>query len=156
MRASGLSPTPRMSLDFKLFQGASFHLNDSVPHEHQQKVSMISAMPAVKQMWPLRMYPVPSVPRRNVMANPNGTITRLDDSPLTNEDATQKKDAFSTHVMTQVDRLHAEGSKFILDPRSGHTCFHRPSPPYCSLLHKAKIPLAAARPCPFLVRTSIC
>lgn len=74
-------------------------------------MSMISVLPAVKQMWPLRNYTIPRVQRRNTMRNPKSTITRLDDSTPADEDIKHKrKDTFSTHVMTQVDKLHAEGS----------------------------------------------
>lgn len=105
-----------MDLNFTLFKGASFRINDTVVKEHTQ-VSMIAAMPAVKQMWPLRNYTIPNTQRKNFMYNPNASITRLDDMPVTGEDSfaeDKTKDKFSTHVMTQVDKLHAEGSMCTL------------------------------------------
>lgn len=117
MLANGIQPVPRMDLNFTLFKGASFRIDGSKVQEHTQ-VSMISAMPAVKQMWPLRNYSIPNTQRKNIMYNPNATITRLDDT-LSDPDSyaeDKTKDTFSTHVMTQVDKLHAEGSMFIPVP----------------------------------------
>lgn len=134
LHASGIFPTPRMSLNYTLFQGASFRVHDHLVQEHKQ-VSMISAMPAVKQMWPLRNYSVPDIGRRNVMMNPNGTITMFDDMTVTNEHVadgkSKKKDTFSTHVMTQVDKLHAEGSTLNTQPKLTNDSANFIVPPQC-------------------------
>ncbi|CAN8097841.1 unnamed protein product [Discula destructiva] len=108
LQASGFFPTPRMNLNHTLFKGASFRINNDAGRGDQQ-VSMIAAMPAVKTVWPLRNYSIPDVRRRNFMMNPNATIAMLEDAHITNEEA-KTRDTFSTHVMTQVDRLHAQGN----------------------------------------------
>lgn len=99
---NGLAVTSRMDLNFSLFQGVSFTLAET-DHEHRM-VSKVASMPAVKQMWPIRKYPVPNVQRKNLIANPGGYI-RVDESTVNGSDA------FSTHVMTQVNKLHALGCK---------------------------------------------
>lgn len=112
LHSNGIMTTPRMGLNYSLFRGASFRINDIV-REHNH-ASMIAAMSAVKQMWPLSNYTIPEIQRKNAMPNPNGTITRLEYTHNYDEDAASKKDTLSTHVMTQVDKLRAEGSMFKL------------------------------------------
>lgn len=124
LHANGIGTTPRMGLNYSLFQGASFRINDIV-REHSH-ASLIAAMSTVKQMWPLRNYTIPDIQRRNVMSNPDGSLDRLEDSMNSNEDVSFGKDTFSTHVMTQVDKLHADGSMFMLCPLQ--------NPPICERL----------------------
>lgn len=108
LETNGIMTTARMGLNYSLFQGASFRIND-IARENNH-ASRIAAMPAVKQMWPLRNYSVPDIQRKNVMFNPNGTITSVEDPTNLGAEASSRKDKYSTHVMTQVDRLRAEGS----------------------------------------------
>ncbi|KAJ4423842.1 hypothetical protein N0V82_001426 [Gnomoniopsis sp. IMI 355080] len=105
LHAGGIMTTPRMGLNYSLFRGASFEINDiSLELNH---VSKIAAMSTVKQMWPLRNYTIPEIQRRNTMLKPNGTISHIGGNPQF--DDASKKDTFSTHAMTQVDKLRAEG-----------------------------------------------
>lgn len=101
---SGIEAAPRMLLNSSVFRGASFKINGlgrEITH-----ASMISTMPAVKSLWPLRNYSIPELQHKNTMANPHGHIFTAE------EDATTA-DNFSTHVMTQVNQLQAKGCKFI-------------------------------------------
>lgn len=91
-----------MFLNSSVFRGASFKISD-LGRETTQ-ASRISAMPAVKQLWPLRNYSVPQLRRKNTMTNPLGHIFAAEEDAIT-------RDKFSTHVMTQVDKLHAKGCK---------------------------------------------
>lgn len=102
LRSSGITVSPRMHLNHSMFQGASFKITDI--KREKSHVSKISTMPAVKQLWPIRRYSTPKPQRRQTRNNPNGKI-------YIDEQETQRKDAFSTHAMTQVDRLHAQGCK---------------------------------------------
>lgn len=111
LHTNGIMTTARMGLNYSLFQGASFRINDFARENNH--ASRIAAMPAVKQMWPLRNYSIPDIQHKNVMFNPNGTITSIEDPTIMEADASSRKDTYSTHVMTQVDRLRAEGSMSI-------------------------------------------
>ena len=93
-----------MNLSFNLFQGASFTIKN-LPNERNHAVK-ISALPAVKQMWPVRIYPIPDIQRVNTVKNVNGPI-----EVLSNNETRRKQDTFSPHRMTQIDRLHAAGYK---------------------------------------------
>lgn len=91
-----------MNLSFTLFRGVSFNINDLI--SEPKHTSKIAALPAVKQMWPVRTYSVPQVQRKNTVQNPNGPI-----EVLPNDKSESSHDAYSPHVMTQVDHLHAAG-----------------------------------------------
>lgn len=92
-----------MNLSHSVFRGASFKINGQ--GREMMHASKISAMPAVKQLWPLRNYTLPQVQHRNAMANPHGAIISINQT-------SGIKDIWSTHSMTQVDRLHAKGRKY--------------------------------------------
>lgn len=125
LHTNGIMTTARMGLNYSLFQGASFRIND-IARENNH-VSRIAAMPTVKQMWPLRNYSIPDIQRKNVMFNVNGTITSIEDVSNFGADDASRKDAYSPHVMTQVDRLRARGSTLMAPPN--------PHPPnFCVLL----------------------
>ncbi|KAF7556825.1 hypothetical protein G7Z17_g1136 [Cylindrodendrum hubeiense] len=92
----------RMEFDYKLFKGASIQFND---HERAEDLaSKVLELPAVKGMWPVKVYGIPE-PRIDWQGTPG------------QEYATMKKrsayetvkDVFSPHVMTQVDKLREEG-----------------------------------------------
>ncbi|ROW01254.1 hypothetical protein VMCG_05990 [Cytospora schulzeri] len=102
LRANGIDVSQRMNLSFHLFKGLSFTINDLV--SEPKHASKIAALPAVKQMWPVRTYSVPKIQRLNTPKNPNGAI-----EILPNDETRGGKDNFSPHVMTQVDHLHAAG-----------------------------------------------
>lgn len=102
LEANGIGVSQRMNLSFTLFRGVSFTIKDfSSKRSHASK---IMALPAVKQMWPVRTYPVPEAQRMNNVRNPNGSI-----ETLSNNENKSEKDTYAPHQMTQVDRLHAAG-----------------------------------------------
>lgn len=102
LKANGINVSQRMNLSFTLFKGVSFTIEDLI--DEPKHVSKISALPAVKKMWPVRTYSVPKIQRLNTAKNPNGPI-----EILPNDDSRSNHDAYSPHVMTQVDHLHAAG-----------------------------------------------
>ncbi|KUI69776.1 Minor extracellular protease vpr [Cytospora mali] len=102
LKANGIDVSERMNLSFTLFNGVSFNIKDFA--NEGKHASKISASPAVKQIWPVRTYSIPQVQRLNTARNPNGPI-----EVISNDETKRGKDAYSPHVMTQVDRLHTAG-----------------------------------------------
>ncbi|KAG5987990.1 hypothetical protein E4U52_006998 [Claviceps spartinae] len=94
--------TARMKLEFELFNGLSFQLHDL--KIAKQKVAKYAAMPAVKAVHPVIVYDMPN-PKIEWIA-PNGST--FEQSGLASR-AEGGPDTFSTHVMTQVDKLRAKG-----------------------------------------------
>ncbi|KAG6106098.1 hypothetical protein E4U31_001031 [Claviceps sp. LM219 group G6] len=92
----------RMKLEFELFNGLSFQLHDL--KTAKQKVAKYAAMPAVKAVHPVIVYDMPN-PKIEWIA-PNGST--FEQSGLASR-AEGGPDTFSTHVMTQVDKLRAKG-----------------------------------------------
>ncbi|KAG5993799.1 hypothetical protein E4U52_001636 [Claviceps spartinae] len=90
----------RMVLDYKLFRGLSFQFHDVQAAEKRSKE--IAAMPAVKQMWPVKVVPRQSIDGALVV----GTTQ---DSRVVKRNDILPKDTFAPHMMTQVDRLRAKG-----------------------------------------------
>ncbi|KAG6133306.1 hypothetical protein E4U12_002843 [Claviceps purpurea] len=92
----------RMKLEFELFNGLSFQLHDL--KTAKEKVAIYAAMPAVKAVHPVMLYDMPN-PKIEWIA-PNGST--FEKSGLASR-AEGGPDTFSTHVMTQVDKLRAKG-----------------------------------------------
>ncbi|KAF7553963.1 hypothetical protein G7046_g6947 [Stylonectria norvegica] len=92
----------RMTFDYKLFKGASIQFNDI--DNAEDKAARIAALPAVKQMWPVQLYKIPT-PIVEWTGTPDKEYA-ISKKRAVNETA---KDTFSTHVMTQVDKLRADG-----------------------------------------------
>jgi subtilisin family serine protease len=74
--------------------GASFHLHN------QNDVSVIKTLDSVSNIWPVTLYSRPN-PRFE-------SIINLSDLADETENGTYE-DQFAPHVMTGVDKLHAEG-----------------------------------------------
>jgi len=88
--------TPYLNFSSNVFIGASFHLKN-----HDDK-SSIADLDFVSAIWPVTVYsrPDPTVK----------SIIQLDE--LANDtDNENYTDLFAPHVMTGVDKLHAEGYK---------------------------------------------
>lgn len=102
LKASGIGVSQRMNLSFTLFNGVSFTIEDLI--NEPKHASKISELPAVKKMWPVSIYSVPKIQRLNTARNPNGPIEFIP-----NSNSGSGHDAYSPHVMTQVDHLHAAG-----------------------------------------------
>ncbi|PHH78656.1 hypothetical protein CDD82_2918 [Ophiocordyceps australis] len=94
----------RVKFDYTLFKGVSVQIKDV--HAASQKAAELAALPAVKNVWPVRLYEMPNPKVEWVGSERDGRkLVARDGGGKTNETA----DAFSPHVMTQVDRLRAKG-----------------------------------------------
>ncbi|KXJ87151.1 peptidase S8/S53 domain-containing protein, partial [Microdochium bolleyi] len=96
--------THRLDLSFKLFQGASFVV-DNVSDAQEIEVKIL-AHPKVKKVWPVRRV---AGPDPKISSNGQNDITRA-----LNSRSDQVKRAigdikYDIHTMTQIDRLHAAG-----------------------------------------------
>lgn len=94
-----MDASKRVDLNYKLFKGASIQINDLSGID--AKVAKIAEMPAVKKMWPVKLY---SVPEHTVhwVGNPR------DDAGHAKRQAPET-DGFTPHIMTQVDKLREKG-----------------------------------------------
>lgn len=97
----GVDASKRMDLNYKLFKGASIQLKDVAGAD--DKAAIIAKMPAVKKMWPVKLYNVPEHTVHYV-GKPG-----QDAGLLKRQAADNGKDVFTPHVMTQVDKLRAQG-----------------------------------------------
>lgn len=91
-----------MNLTYTLFNGASFRLDDLT--DENATVQSITAMTAVKQLWPVRLY---SIPKAEKMST-GGALTAAA-SALRKRADNDTTDTWAPHVMTQVDKLRALG-----------------------------------------------
>ncbi|KAF2652507.1 serine endopeptidase [Lophiostoma macrostomum CBS 122681] len=92
----------RMKLEYSLFKGTSFQLNNLTTAE--TTAEQIANLSMVKRMWPVRVY---SVPKDEVVWK--GSDKNIADAALRRRRAPNGNDTFSPHVMTQVNQLRAEG-----------------------------------------------
>ncbi|KAK7991185.1 subtilisin-like serine protease [Apiospora arundinis] len=95
----------RLDLDYSLFKGVSFHVEGSHnllgDSNHAGTRSMITALPRVKKVWPVRRVGPPQV---------RVAWTGKDKSFRANRgDTASKQDPYAPHVMTQVDKMHERG-----------------------------------------------
>ncbi|POS74434.1 serine endopeptidase [Diaporthe helianthi] len=90
----------RMKLDYKLFKGASIRFHDADTAKDQAE--LLSSKPAVKKMWPVRLYNVPKHEVHWVAGEDalEGSAAETRQAP---------EDTFSPHVMTQVNQLRDQG-----------------------------------------------
>jgi hypothetical protein len=105
LAVDGVQVDHRMDLSFRFFRGVSFQIrhsssNTSTPDDLQ----FLQAAPRVRNVWPARII------RRNVQEGPQVPDAS---SPIAQNTRvkrqTQTERTFSPHVMTQIDKLHAEG-----------------------------------------------
>lgn len=108
---NGVTVDLRMAMNHSVFRGASFTIIDL--NSEQQHLSLILAMPAVSNMWPVRRYHIPNLARMDTLPNPNGLIELLSEDEIIGIG-----NHYAPHVMTQVDQLHAQGCKFMYEPWS--------------------------------------
>lgn len=105
LMADGVDVSPRMNMSFQLFNGSSFSVTNITGHA--TIASKISIMPSVKQIWPMRLYPPPTVQHLNTAPffNSKGSepVSKLGNA------TSAGNSSYSPHVMTQVDRLHRAG-----------------------------------------------
>jgi subtilisin family serine protease len=94
----------RLKLDYKLFKGTSFQLKNGTNVD--AAAAKIASMDMVKQMWPVRVFHVPQ--DEVVWKGTDGTEFAQAALKKRQSDG-NTTDTFSTHVMTQVDRLRGQG-----------------------------------------------
>lgn len=91
-----------MEFDYKLFKGASIQFKDHKTAE--QQVARLKALGAVLNVWPKQIYTLPDELQwagREGLGSASGGIAKRG---FKNETTTD-----SPHIMTQVDKLRAEG-----------------------------------------------
>ncbi|KAH7313963.1 peptidase S8/S53 domain-containing protein [Stachybotrys elegans] len=89
----------RLNLDFKLFKGVSIQLNVEGRISDVERAAQLASLPAVKNVWPVR-----------VIDRPEPVST--DDERPNRDNRTEtlhREGGYPPHVMTGVDKLHAEG-----------------------------------------------
>ncbi|KJZ76416.1 hypothetical protein HIM_04145 [Hirsutella minnesotensis 3608] len=93
----------RVKFDYELFKGVSVQMDDV--KQADQKAEKLAAMPAVKNVWPVRLYdrPSPKIEWIGTTPKPSGG------SVVARDTYKKTADTFSPHVMTQVDKLRAKG-----------------------------------------------
>ncbi|RDA90625.1 putative subtilisin-like protease [Ophiocordyceps camponoti-saundersi (nom. inval.)] len=106
----------RMRLDYKLFRGVSFQLSDIA--EAPRKMARLAAMPAVRNVWPVRLYKTPNVrvewtASESLAPGPgSGSGSAPGSAPGQESPRLPRRveqDHFSPHLMTQVDQLRERG-----------------------------------------------
>ncbi|RKU47717.1 hypothetical protein DL546_000830 [Coniochaeta pulveracea] len=87
-----------MDLDFQLFKGASIQFKDL--KNAAERAEQVASMPAVKNLWPVHVYSIPEHTVHSV-GSPSAAEYR--------KRADAANDTFTPHLMTQVNKLRAEG-----------------------------------------------
>ncbi|KAJ6439369.1 subtilisin-like serine protease PR1C [Purpureocillium lavendulum] len=100
----GKHGTTRMKLNYKHFKGVSVQLHD-LKGAKDTAASLASA-PSIKRAWPIEIHDLPDDHPSKVFNLKDWNIT---DAKLTKRDVMNETDTWSTHVMTQVDKLRAKG-----------------------------------------------
>ncbi|KAM0272171.1 hypothetical protein ACHAQH_008849 [Verticillium albo-atrum] len=105
LRADGLDVQPSMDLKFRLFNGVSFRVDSPDSAGADALTAKIAAKGAVKALWPVRGIRFPKLDPANVARNGSAPAS----AHASRRRALADADGFSPHVMTQVDKLRAEG-----------------------------------------------
>lgn len=90
-----------MHLDYKLFKGVSVQLHDL--EGAGEKAQSLAALPAVRNMWPMGLRGIPGFTVSSV-GTPDPNFHDIEARANKTAD-----DTFSTHAMTQVDKMRARG-----------------------------------------------
>jgi subtilisin family serine protease len=90
----------RMDMNFKLFKGASIQFKDAKKAE--DKAAELASRGDVKNVWPVKLYSVPTHTVHSVGDAALSTLRRR-------QGAGPSNDTFTPHLMTQVDKLKAKG-----------------------------------------------
>lgn len=101
--ALNLEVDPRLDLSHSLFKGCSFRLKNTSDDHASVAANKISEMSKVRKVWPVRQR---RLPNSKVIATSDGRATGLN---LGRQNGVSINDTFSPHVMTQVDKLRAQG-----------------------------------------------
>ncbi|RYP03360.1 hypothetical protein DL765_010526 [Monosporascus sp. GIB2] len=100
LKSQNVEAEPRLDLSYSLFKGCSFQLKNTSDVEVAAQI--ISEMPKIRKMWPVRIRDIPKdelVWAGNAEAARSSLRKRQEPGNAT----------YSPHVMTQVDKLRAEG-----------------------------------------------
>ncbi|KAK1450717.1 subtilisin Carlsberg [Colletotrichum cuscutae] len=106
LRSDGLAVKPRLDLKFGLFNGASFSVDDA--GEPDITTAKIADKLSVKGVWPVRKIKMPKPVGTSIGRNGTASSAALLRSLKDRRDEAAK-DTYSTHVMTQVDKLREAG-----------------------------------------------
>ncbi|KAH7317017.1 peptidase S8/S53 domain-containing protein [Stachybotrys elegans] len=104
----------RIELNYELFHGVSIQLRGI--DNAEQRAQQLASLPAVKAIWPVRLIDRPDPTWHET----GGNKTSFDSSayvkrkPSTTEHVKKRQDngttgGYAPHIMTQIDKLHAEG-----------------------------------------------
>ncbi|KAJ4344848.1 uncharacterized protein N0V89_012592 [Didymosphaeria variabile] len=102
LAAEGVDLQHRMDLSFRFFNGVSFQVKPSTNHTGSDIITQIKARTEIASIWPVRSskLQMPETQSPTASADSTSRLVKRQD---------QKEDTFSPHVMTQIDKLHAEG-----------------------------------------------
>ncbi|KAI1777406.1 peptidase S8/S53 domain-containing protein [Hypoxylon cercidicola] len=102
LSAVDLEVERRLDLSYSLFQGCSFRLKNASHNAADVVAQKISEMPQVWRVWPIRTR---NVPKDEIVWVGDGATATL----ALKRQQESAHDTFSPYVMTQVDKLQAEG-----------------------------------------------
>lgn len=100
----GIDIEQRMDLKFRLFNGGSFRLTNATDDETGLITRQMAARPEVKAIWPVKTIQMP-VPDINLKQVHNVATT----APRVTRRQSDTADGYRPHVMSQVDKLRAQG-----------------------------------------------
>ncbi|KAK3372245.1 peptidase S8/S53 domain-containing protein [Podospora didyma] len=108
LNAQDIKFTQRRTMEFKLFMGCSFELGAG------GDPAVISSMPMIKNLWPITSHKTMDIEEVH-SGGDNSTNKTTFKSRMMKRTKRQAaaapagNDTMTTHIMTQVDKLHAEG-----------------------------------------------
>ncbi|EEY16885.1 subtilisin Carlsberg [Verticillium alfalfae VaMs.102] len=105
LRADGLEVKPSMDLKFRLFNGVSFRVESPDSVGADALTAQIAAKGAVKALWPVRGIRFPQFDPANAGPHNLSASTQQQHQKRALGDG----DVYTPHLMTQVDKLRAEG-----------------------------------------------
>ncbi|KAL9949771.1 hypothetical protein D7B24_006427 [Verticillium nonalfalfae] len=105
LRADGLEVKPSMDLKFRLFNGVSFRVESPDSVGADALTAQIAAKGAVKALWPVRGIRFPQFDPANAGPHNLSASTQQQHQRRALGDG----DVYTPHLMTQVDKLRAEG-----------------------------------------------
>ncbi|KAL7927546.1 peptidase S8/S53 domain-containing protein [Trichoderma austrokoningii] len=106
LHTHGLPASKRMGLSYSLFKGASVQLN-AVSLDHQAATTKIASLAPVKNVWPVMRYQNLELGKLATTSGDKRNLAGL--SQHVSRTAADTDAGYAPHVLTQVDKLHAEG-----------------------------------------------
>lgn len=93
-----------MQYNYKLFKGASIQFADI--DNAEDLASEMALLPGIKRKWPVQTFSIPK-PEVHWTGTPGMEYKSIKKRGFEERDSVN--DTFSPHVMTQIDKLRAEG-----------------------------------------------